>query len=212
MEELKLDCLLRILERLTLQDLITAVPFVCPSWYKASLNSLLWKDLDLSSWDTLAPRLKLAYKDEEKNISVSFKFLKFVVSRSGGSAISLHFPYDGVTLEDLTYGMSSGIGLEEANAIITNIPKIKSLDLSGSLVSYKEMVVILMGCKELEELNLKKFWNLVLDYEMFVRAKNVKNLQIEKSQVVGFCFMDANMRFSDGMELAFGSEEQHFMF
>ncbi|KAF8389098.1 hypothetical protein HHK36_025783 [Tetracentron sinense] len=56
--------------------------------------------------------------------------------------------------------MFATIGPEEANAIVTHVPKIRSLDLCTTFVSSNEVMVILGGCKELEEL---KSWVLLQD-------------------------------------------------
>ncbi|KAF6143783.1 hypothetical protein GIB67_016704 [Kingdonia uniflora] len=46
-EDLDKDCLINILGRLGIKDLIYNVPFVCKSWYKASLDHECWKFLNL---------------------------------------------------------------------------------------------------------------------------------------------------------------------
>ncbi|KAM5563239.1 hypothetical protein ABKV19_018083 [Rosa sericea] len=44
-EELEPDCLTNILSRVGMESLLLAVPFVCKSWYKTTLNPLCWLSL-----------------------------------------------------------------------------------------------------------------------------------------------------------------------
>lgn len=46
-EDLPVDCLVDIFKRLGVEDMITAVPFVCKSWYEAHLDPNCWKIIDL---------------------------------------------------------------------------------------------------------------------------------------------------------------------
>ncbi|KAF5205529.1 F-box/LRR-repeat protein [Thalictrum thalictroides] len=47
-EDLNIDCLLNIFERVGLNPLIFDLPFVCKSWYKASRDPYCWKILDFT--------------------------------------------------------------------------------------------------------------------------------------------------------------------
>ncbi|KAJ8627347.1 hypothetical protein MRB53_020654 [Persea americana] len=107
-EEMDMDCLVCIFERLRLEDLILGVPFLCKSWYQASTNPLLWKVLNFNQLDLhpTSPFVEI-FKQEYRVLKFSFTgFLKFTVSRSSRSAVELRVPSLDVTyvqLEDLAY-------------------------------------------------------------------------------------------------------------
>nr|DAD43345.1 TPA_asm: hypothetical protein HUJ06_001575 [Nelumbo nucifera] len=42
-EKLNVDCLVNIFERVDMDDLLLSLPFVCKSWYQASLHPSCWK-------------------------------------------------------------------------------------------------------------------------------------------------------------------------
>ncbi|KAM7485776.1 hypothetical protein LguiA_001785 [Lonicera macranthoides] len=45
-ENMEMDCLVNIFGRVGIESLALDVPFVCKSWYKASLNPLCWQSLN----------------------------------------------------------------------------------------------------------------------------------------------------------------------
>ncbi|XP_059630059.1 F-box/LRR-repeat protein At3g48880-like [Cornus florida] len=91
-EELNMDCLVNALGRLEMESLLFDIPFVCKSWYKATLNPLCWHHLDfLKITDSFKSRLVGGYRLKRLNAT---RLVKFVINRSGGSAVSLVIPRD----------------------------------------------------------------------------------------------------------------------
>ncbi|KAJ6779018.1 hypothetical protein OIU74_002748 [Salix koriyanagi] len=99
-EDLEFDCLVNVLGRVGMESLLLDVPFVCKSWYEASLNPSCWKHLvfpqDLhTNWDvedvTLIDKFEAYY---EIRTCSEDAFIKFVVGRSHGSCTDLSLPSD----------------------------------------------------------------------------------------------------------------------
>ncbi|KAM5569540.1 hypothetical protein ABKV19_016850 [Rosa sericea] len=103
-EELEVDCLVNIFGRVGMESLLLDVPFVCKSWYRATLNPSCWQylkfpddlisdctcsfDLGDPHWGTLIQRFIDEYRLDESRFSVT-AFVKFIISRSKGKAIYL---------------------------------------------------------------------------------------------------------------------------
>ncbi|XP_034199569.1 F-box/LRR-repeat protein At3g48880-like [Prunus dulcis] len=126
-EDLNIDCMVNILGRVGMESLLLDVPFVCKSWYRASLNPSCWERLifpDIKSsylelaenWVDypLLQRFVHQYQIDESHFSTT-AFIKFVVNRSKGHATALRLPpYASET--DLKYvsdvcGDLKGVGL-----------------------------------------------------------------------------------------------------
>ncbi|PRQ38500.1 putative F-box domain, leucine-rich repeat domain, L domain-containing protein [Rosa chinensis] len=105
-EELEVDCLINVFARVGMESLLLDVPFVCKSWYRATLVPSCWQYLkfpdDLSDrtfsydlkdlyWCTLIQRFIDEYRLDETRFSVT-AFVKFIISRSKGKAIYLRLP------------------------------------------------------------------------------------------------------------------------
>ncbi|CAL5442115.1 unnamed protein product [Camellia sinensis] len=106
-EDLNMDCLVNVFGRVGIESLLLDVPFMCKSWYKATLSPLCWRLLDFSkisldswSYDESISRLLDKYPLYDK-LSVT-AFIKFVVKRSARSATFLSLP-DCCTEEALLY-------------------------------------------------------------------------------------------------------------
>ncbi|XP_020256196.1 uncharacterized protein LOC109833062 isoform X2 [Asparagus officinalis] len=104
-EDLPINCLVSVFGRLSLDDLTLGVPFVCKSWYEASLDPACWKILDFRAIDLWAgssfnEKFMRAYRVEK----FAFRgFLKYIISRSHKLATRLvlpesHFPLKGFGL------------------------------------------------------------------------------------------------------------------
>eukprot|EP00258_Populus_trichocarpa_P012866 XP_002323183.3 putative F-box/LRR-repeat protein 23 [Populus trichocarpa] len=104
-EDLECHCLVNVLGRVGMESLLLDVPFVCKSWYKASLDPSCWKhlvfpkDLDSERDFTLLDRFKEKYKIENCSVDA---FTKFVVGRSHGNCTGLFLP-NGCTEEVAKY-------------------------------------------------------------------------------------------------------------
>ncbi|BBG97376.1 F-BOX WITH WD-40 2 [Prunus dulcis] len=106
-EDLEMDCLVKVLEKVGMESLLLDAPFVCKSWYKAALNPSCWQSLifpdnecmEVWPWDVsecpnfqnLMDRFASEYQIDGDRCSVS-AFLKFVINRSSGNAIVLKLP------------------------------------------------------------------------------------------------------------------------
>ncbi|PRQ27730.1 putative F-box domain, leucine-rich repeat domain, L domain-containing protein [Rosa chinensis] len=120
-EDLDTDCLTNVFSRVEMESLFLAVPFVCKSWYKTSLNPLCWKCLWFPDFipyplftDKAEDRLQPAqsfgpfydqFVDEYRINKTRFSidaFVKLVVDRSNGIATSLILP-EFCTEEALRY-------------------------------------------------------------------------------------------------------------
>ncbi|KAI5349811.1 PREDICTED: F-box [Prunus dulcis] len=89
-EEFNTDCLTNIFGRVGMESLLFDVPFVCKSWYKASLDPCCWQRLifpDVSFFG----RFVNEYRIDAWKFSTS-AFIKFVIGRSKGRATVLSLP------------------------------------------------------------------------------------------------------------------------
>ncbi|KAL7177278.1 hypothetical protein ACSBR2_030597 [Camellia fascicularis] len=98
-ENLNTDSLVNVLRRVGIESLILNVPFVCNSWYKASLSHLCWQRLvfprmpspnDSFPCDGFTPKLLDKYKIEGEFYVTSF--IKSIVKRSDKSTTFLALP------------------------------------------------------------------------------------------------------------------------
>ncbi|KAG6743592.1 hypothetical protein POTOM_052291 [Populus tomentosa] len=266
-EDLEFYCLVSVLGRVGMESLLLDVPFVCKSWYKASLDPSCWKhlvfpkDLDYK-WDvTLLDRFKENYKIEKCSVDA---FTKFVVGRSHGNCtglflpngcteevakyvadecpalITLSLPYDIIRcessivpsligkwehLENLWLGSSrnlvniitqislacnkfSGLCIssatiheEEASAIVTNLPNIKCLILRGAEIDFRNLVIILQGCKNLVHLDARDCIGFDSDDEEVLElASHIKTFKCEGSMLFDDddCAIDPDDLLYDG--------------
>ena len=95
-EELNQDCLVEVLRKLDIESLLTNIPLVCKSWYKASLDPKCWKCLnfhELASSPYLRPPYDSPFFDDfnilNGNNDLANAFIKFVVDRSQRCATTL---------------------------------------------------------------------------------------------------------------------------
>ena len=101
--DLNSDCLVKIFGKVGMESLLLDIPFVCKSWYKASLDSSCWQCLIFPDFtadpaaslslepNTLCQRFVSEYRIDKSRFS-STKFVKFVVNRSRGKATSITLP------------------------------------------------------------------------------------------------------------------------
>ncbi|KAM5587629.1 F-box/LRR-repeat protein [Rosa sericea] len=105
-EELDMDCLSKVFNRVGMESLILAVPFVCESWYKASLSPLSWQELsfpeltrcpwsfdddEARSFGTFYDKFMDHFGINRSSFSIT-GFVKSVVDRSKGGATLLWLP------------------------------------------------------------------------------------------------------------------------
>lgn len=91
-EDLPINCLVLIFEKVDLASLTLGVPFVCKSWYEAYLDPACWKVLDLGDTDIFVPdsRFVEGFKRGYGVNNFSLRgFLKFLIRRSNKLAKKL---------------------------------------------------------------------------------------------------------------------------
>ncbi|CAL2280618.1 unnamed protein product [Prunus armeniaca] len=80
-----MDCLVKVSEKVGMESLLLDVPFVCKSWYKATLNSSCWQSL-------IFPDNELIFVSEyqiDGDCCSVITFLKFMINRSSRNATVL---------------------------------------------------------------------------------------------------------------------------
>ncbi|PSS23948.1 F-box/LRR-repeat protein [Actinidia chinensis var. chinensis] len=101
-EDLTMDVLVNVLERVGIESLLLSIPFVCKSWYKATLRSECWRRLDFSEISfNFHFVLRVMDTYHIHNLHAT-RFVKSVVKRSNRSATLLTIPSWG-TEEALLY-------------------------------------------------------------------------------------------------------------
>ncbi|WOL07011.1 hypothetical protein Cni_G15746 [Canna indica] len=147
-EDLPSDCLIHIFRHLGLDDLTVSLPFVCRSWWRASLDPGCWsvlnfRPLDFRPWSHFSRSLASRYR---LKTSPSFaSFMRLAVHRSGGAAAELFFPSSlGVSLQGLAYAS-------------IKCPRLKTLALPDNLMLEDDLrVPEFMGrWKDLEKLEME---------------------------------------------------------
>ncbi|THG19045.1 hypothetical protein TEA_006595 [Camellia sinensis var. sinensis] len=113
-EEMNMDCLVNVFGRVGIESLLLDVPFVCKSWYKATLSPLCWQTLvfpSMSHFDSFT-HIVLMWVYETKCKEVEYqvftplhvtRFVKFVVNRSCRSATTIVLPSYHLTEDALEY-------------------------------------------------------------------------------------------------------------
>lgn len=99
-----MNCLVDIFQKLPIYDLTLAIPFVCKSWYEASLDPYSWRILDFSNIDpsqnsAFGEKFKREYRLEEYKFKL---FLRFVMHRSRKLAVLL-IPTPYISINDMAY-------------------------------------------------------------------------------------------------------------
>ncbi|XP_038970390.1 F-box/LRR-repeat protein At3g48880-like isoform X2 [Phoenix dactylifera] len=147
-EEMDMDCLVNIFQRLGLEDLTLGVPFLCKSWYRASLDPLCWRVLDLEPldfmpWSKFTKRFMTQYSLHHFSFS---GFMKLVAMRSRGSAIELRFPpVFGASMHDLFHASSEWPGLKKV--VLPNLLMEDEVHIPELVAKWKELELLEMQSK-----------------------------------------------------------------
>lgn len=152
-EELNMDCLVNVFRSVGMESLLLDVPFVCKSWYKASLDPKCWECLIFPKyikpdriWDNspLGERLMMEYQE---SFCVT-AFIKSVVARSQRRATVLTLPIC-CTEEALEYAANES-------------PSLKDLRLHGDLLFKKSTIIpkLISKWKNLEMMSLGSRHNM----------------------------------------------------
>ncbi|XP_042380451.1 F-box/LRR-repeat protein At3g48880-like [Zingiber officinale] len=147
-DEMQADCLINIFRRLALGDLTVVVPFVCKSWYRASLDPSCWRrpnfrSLDFTPWSPFSRAFALRYR---LHSPLSFSaFLRFALHRSRGVVDQLAFPLSSaVSIHDLAYAS-------------VKCPRLKVLALPDNLMLEDDLRIpeLVRRWKDLEHLEME---------------------------------------------------------
>ncbi|XP_024197337.1 F-box protein FBW2 [Rosa chinensis] len=193
-EELEVDCLVNVFGRVGMESLLLDVPFVCKSWYRATLVPSCWQFLkfpdDLSDpilVDFVGPgcdpkpgylctctfirRFIDEYRLDGRRFSVT-AFLKFIISRSKGKAMSLRLPRDA-SEDVLKYAADE-------------CPALKLLSLPSRLVNRNASIIQEMIGKwtNLEYLVLGTSYNLenILG-QISIHCKNLRLSRVASAEI-----------------------------
>nr|XP_023894747.1 F-box/LRR-repeat protein At3g48880-like [Quercus suber] len=145
-EDLNMDCLVNVLTRVGIESLLLGAPFVCQSWYKASLHHSCWQIINFQKIE----RGPLSWYFSD---GITTEFIKSIINRSRGNANVVWLP-DDCTEEALRY-------------IADECPALKGLSLSGNLCySYFPVIPKLISkWKNLEQLRLGSLSNMEKVFE-----------------------------------------------
>ncbi|KAK1404201.1 hypothetical protein POM88_003806 [Heracleum sosnowskyi] len=97
-----------------------------------------------------------------------------------------------------------------SSAIVSKLANIKSLVLKKAFIGKEEIMILLLGCKELELLYIQNCFFLGLkefDEEMLHLASRIKDFQLEGSTFMNFTFPQF-----DEEEMLFRLEEEEMLF
>ncbi|CAL8074462.1 unnamed protein product [Prunus armeniaca] len=163
-EDLQIDCLVKVLVKVGMESLLLDVPFVCKSWYKATLNPSCLQSLVFPDNEYLRVSIKLMG---------IVAFLKFVINRSSGNATVLKLP-KCCTVEAFEFA---------ANVC----PGLVTLSLPEDVLDSKHTNLELIGkWKNLEVLSLGSCLNLAKILAIIqTHCKNFYGLDLSKGSVHG---------------------------
>lgn len=168
---MEIDCLVCIFQKLSMKDLTLSVPFVCTTWFRASLSPLCWRVLDLRQLDFM-PLSKFGdqFASRYRVQCFSFStFLKFAVRRSCGSAVELRFPlFFKVSMEDLVYASNECprlkiLGMDSLNLedemhfpkLVGKWKELQQLEIEFKPSSFPDLAAeISLNCKKFRGLSM----------------------------------------------------------
>ncbi|KAM7488838.1 hypothetical protein LguiB_026322 [Lonicera macranthoides] len=166
-EDMNTDCLANIFGRVGIDSLGLNIPFVCKSWYKATLNPLCWQYLNLqhqyvSIFQGTLQFVKLRFPKRDFNA-----VLKSAANRSQGCTTEVVLP-KFCTTEELLYLSEKCPALKFLSA-----PKVISSDQSPTFPS------IISKWKNLEKLELcgQKYLKEII-VQVSLHCKNFVGLSV----------------------------------
>ena len=77
-EDLEKDYLLNVLTRVGTESMLYDIPFVCKSWYRASLDPLCWKIINFQNFVRQTP--------------LASEYSRSLINRNGGNATTVMLP------------------------------------------------------------------------------------------------------------------------
>ncbi|KAM7488823.1 hypothetical protein LguiB_026307 [Lonicera macranthoides] len=169
-EDMEMDCLVNILGRVGIESLALDVPFVCKSWYKATLNPLCWQFLHfpINLENSRFPRYsRFPWFVKPEGL------VKDAVNRSQRSATTLA-PPDNCSNKGIIYA------LEEC-------PLLKLLTLPSSVIDNHESFIIpsmISKLKNLEILMLQFSQDLEeINAQINLHCKNFAFLSVTNAEI-----------------------------
>ena len=85
-----MDCLVKVFQKMGMEELLLDVPVVCKSWYEATLNPKCWQNLIFQeNFFAFRDRVR---KEYQKEVSIT-AFIKSMVNRSSRCATTLMLPH-----------------------------------------------------------------------------------------------------------------------
>ncbi|XP_008222933.1 PREDICTED: F-box/LRR-repeat protein At3g48880-like [Prunus mume] len=178
-----MDCLATVFEKVGMESLLLNIPFVCKSWYKASLSPCCWLSLDFTeilpkyyyTWvendSCFVNRFVDEYRIDKMRFTVA-GFMKLVIHRSKGHATFLRLP-GCCTLEAFKY-------------VADVCPGLKALCLPSEVVFLQRTMIIelIEKWENLESLSLKSRINIAeLLSPISLHCKNFRRLDIHGASV-----------------------------
>ncbi|KAM7485793.1 hypothetical protein LguiA_001802 [Lonicera macranthoides] len=166
-EDLIMDCLVSVFERVGIESLVLDVPFVCKSWYEATLDPRCWQSLVFPD-NLFTSRIMDGYEDKE--LFDVAKFIRFVVNRSQKSVTILALPNNcdlGAQCPSLKYLSlpDNLIAFDRDCIILTNIEKwknLRSLTLRDGFQLIKNVSEVVVHCENFVLLSVLRASN---DYD-----------------------------------------------
>ncbi|KAF5181906.1 F-box/LRR-repeat protein [Thalictrum thalictroides] len=162
-EDLNIDCLVKVFERVGVKSLVSSVPLVCKPWYKASLDPQCWKDLDFQD---VYPATSTTSSRVQPTTSPLTKLIKLSVLHSRGTAVRVVF-HEDCTLKDffLILGCPSlkmislpkfldNHHIEAIPFLIGKWTKLETLCMNSDRILVETLTQIRNNCKNFKSLTI----------------------------------------------------------
>ncbi|KAJ9701178.1 hypothetical protein PVL29_006498 [Vitis rotundifolia] len=169
--ELNMDCLVNVLGRVEMDSLLFAVPYVCKSWYKVSLDPVCWKRLVFPHFEQMVMKRFMEVYQSIGPFSVT-SFINSIVRRSNRLATALVLP-DYCTKEALEYAADE-------------CPALKVLELPNDLLKRESSIIpeLISKWRNLEQLRLERPSNLEeILHQISCHCKNFFGLSVIDSEI-----------------------------
>lgn len=166
-----MDCLVNVLGRVEMDSLLFAVPYVCKSWYKVSLDPVCWKRLVFPHFEQMVMKRFMEVYQSIGPFSVT-SFINSIIRRSNRLATALVLP-DYCTKEALEYAADE-------------CPALKVLELPSDLLKRESSIIpeLISKWRNLEQLRLERPPNLEeILHQISCHCKNFFGLSVIDSEV-----------------------------
>ncbi|PIA57847.1 hypothetical protein AQUCO_00500041v1 [Aquilegia coerulea] len=192
-QDLSTNCLVQIFQKVGLECLILVIPFVCKSWYKASLDPQLYKVLDFQFMNMYGDEEEDEDEDEEEDDSAlverrilpPMQFMKIAVNRSRGMATEVLFPeyHDGV--DDSVCPALKTLVLPGFFKMISKLKNLESLTTFNTDWNFRKILnEIHIHCPNFQSLTVRTFLNEDTASAIVTLFPNLKHLEISDGLIV----------------------------